>query len=146
MPTRGTTRATWDAANHDLYSALFFTTAGSAFSVVRRFQGETPAEGAGHGQQAWAVLREKFDGCSRAVIRAEYIRITCKWMRPGQDTDDYLYHMDSCRDCLNACDPPEGPTDCNTIISSSKPFPRSTTVSVKPIARGETSALPTSAV
>ena len=30
-------------------------------------------------------------------------------MRPGQDPEDYLYHMDSCRDCLNACDPPEGP-------------------------------------
>ena len=32
-------------------------------------------------------------------------------MRPGQDPDDYLYYMDSCRDRLNACDPSEGPTD-----------------------------------
>ena len=32
-------------------------------------------------------------------------------MRPGQDPDDYLYHIDSCRDLLNACDPLEGPTD-----------------------------------
>ena len=31
-----TTRATWDAANQDLYSVLFFTTASSAFSVVWR--------------------------------------------------------------------------------------------------------------
>ena len=63
-----TTRATWDAANQYLYSMLFFTTIGSAFSVVRRFQGKTLAKGAGHGQQAWAALREKFDGCSRAAI------------------------------------------------------------------------------
>ena len=29
-------------------------------------------------------------------------------MRPSQDPDDYFYHMDSCRDRLNACNPPEG--------------------------------------
>ena len=106
-----TTRATWDAANQDPYSVIFFTTAGSAFSVVRRFQGKTPPEGAGYGQQAWAALREKFDGCSRAAIRAEHIRMTSTRMRPGQDPDDYLYHMNSCRGRLNACNPPEGLTD-----------------------------------
>ena len=106
-----TTRATWDAANQYLYSVLFFTTAGSAFSVVRRFQGKTPAEGAGYGQQAWAALHERFDGCSRAAIRAEHIRMTSTRTRPGQDPDDYLYHMDNCRVHLNACDPPEGPTN-----------------------------------
>ena len=37
--------------------------------------------------------------------------MTSTQMRPGQDLDDYLYHMDSCRDRLNACDPPEDPTD-----------------------------------
>ena len=31
-------------------------------------------------------------------------------MSPSQDSDNYLYHMDSCRDRL-VCDPPEGPTD-----------------------------------
>ena len=40
-----TTRVTWDAANQDPYSVLFFTIAGSAFSVVRRFQGKTLTEG-----------------------------------------------------------------------------------------------------
>ena len=38
MPTRRHTRATWGAANQDLYSVLFFNTAGSEFSVVRRFR------------------------------------------------------------------------------------------------------------
>ena len=32
-------------------------------------------------------------------------------MRSDEDPDEYLYIMDSCRDRLNACDPPEGPTD-----------------------------------
>ena len=44
------TRTTWDATNQNLYSMLFLTTAGSAFSVVRRFQGKTPVEGVGYGQ------------------------------------------------------------------------------------------------
>ena len=37
--------------------------------------------------------------------------MTSTWMSPGQDPEDYLYHMDSCRDRLNACDAPEGPTE-----------------------------------
>ena len=37
--------------------------------------------------------------------------MTSTRMRPGQDPDDYSYHMDSCRDRLNACDPPKAPTD-----------------------------------
>ena len=37
--------------------------------------------------------------------------MTSRRMRPGQDPDDYLYHIDSCRDRLNACNPPESPTD-----------------------------------
>ena len=37
--------------------------------------------------------------------------MTSTRMRLRQDSDDYLYHMNSCRDRLNACDPPEGPTD-----------------------------------
>ena len=106
-----TTCATWEAANQDLYSVLFFAAAGSTFFVVRKFQGKPPAEGAGHGHQAWPGLHEKFDRCSRAAIQAEHIRMASTRMRPGQDPDDYLYHMDSCWKRLNACDPPEGPTD-----------------------------------
>ena len=41
----------------------------------------------------------------------EHIKLTSTRMHPDQDPDDYLYHMDSCRDRLNACDPPEDPTD-----------------------------------
>ena len=37
--------------------------------------------------------------------------MTSTWMRPCQDPDDYMYHMDSFRDRFNVCDPPEGPTD-----------------------------------
>ena len=106
-----TTRAIWDTANKDLYSVLFFTTAGLAFSVVRRFQGKTPTEGEGHGQRRGQPFREKFGGCLRAAIRVEHIRKRSTRMRPSQDPDNDLYHMNNCRGRLNACDPPEGPTD-----------------------------------
>ena len=50
--------------------------------------------------------------------------MTSTRMRPGQDPNDYLYHMDSRRDRLNACDPPEGPTDrqCEDIILEALPL------------------------
>ena len=37
--------------------------------------------------------------------------MTITRVRSGQDLDDFLYHMDSYRDRLNACDPPESPTN-----------------------------------
>ena len=56
-------REGWDYANHNLFSILYFTTSGPAFSVVRRFGVKTREDGVGHEQDAWAPLREKFDGC-----------------------------------------------------------------------------------
>ena len=44
-----TAREGWDDANHSLFSILFFTTSGPAFSVVRRFEGRTREDGVGHG-------------------------------------------------------------------------------------------------
>ena len=37
--------------------------------------------------------------------------MTSTRMRPGQDPDDDLYHMDSFRDHRNVCDPLEDPTN-----------------------------------
>ena len=84
---------------------------GSAFFVMRNFEGNAIEGEAGHGQQAWAALREKFKGSSREAIRAEHLKMNDTRMRSDQDPDEYLYIMDSCRDRLNACDPPEGPAD-----------------------------------
>ena len=58
-------REGWDDANHNLFSTLYFTTSGPAFSVVREFEGKTREGGVGHGQEAWAALHEKSDGRSR---------------------------------------------------------------------------------
>ena len=90
---------------------LFFTTKGAACSVVRRFACKTLDEGSGHGQRARAALREKFDGCSREALRAEHAKMISTRMNPGQDPEKFLYELDIRRKRLNACDPPEGPTD-----------------------------------
>ena len=65
---QATAREGWDDANHNLFSILYFTTSGPAFSVVRRFERKTREDGVGHGQDAWAALREKFEGCSRETL------------------------------------------------------------------------------
>ena len=89
--TDGSKLVAWNTANEDLYNVLFFTTKGSACSVVRRFAGKTLDEGSGHGQRAWATLREKFDGCSRKALRAEHAKMNSARVSPGQDPDEFLY-------------------------------------------------------
>ena len=107
----GSKLAAWNTVNKDLYNVLFFTTKGAACSVARRFAGKTLDEGLGHGQRAWAALRETFGGCSKKALRAEHAKKNSTRMNPGQDPDEFLYELDTRRERLNACDPPEGPTD-----------------------------------
>ena len=106
-----TARESWYDANHNLFSILFFTTSGPAFSVVRRFEGKTREDGVGHGQDAWGALREKFDGCSREALRAAHRELETVEMRSDEDPDDFLYKKDRCRDRLNSVTPKEGPSD-----------------------------------
>ena len=49
---QATARKSWDNANHNLFSILYFATSGPAFSVVRIFDGKTREDGEGHGQDA----------------------------------------------------------------------------------------------
>ena len=104
-------RGGWDDANHHLFSILFFTTSGPAFSVVRRFEGKTREDGVGHGQDAWAALPEKFDGCSREALRAAHRELETVKMRSDKDPNDFFYKKDRCRDRLNSVTPKEGPSD-----------------------------------
>ena len=108
--TDGSRLAAWNTANENLYNVLFFTTKDAACSVVRCFADKTLDEGSGHGQRAWAALRETFHGCSREALRVEPAKMNCARMSPGQDPDEFLCELDTCRERLNACDPPKGPT------------------------------------
>ena len=106
-----TAREGWDDANNNLFSILYFTTSGPAFSIVRRFEGKTREHGVGHGQDAWAALREKFDGCSREALRAAHREMETVKMRSDEDPDEFLYKKDRCHDHLNSVTPKESPSD-----------------------------------
>ena len=108
---QATAREGWDDTNHSLFSILYFTISGPAFFVVRRFEGKTREDGVGHGQDAWAALRETFDGCSREALRAAYREMEMVKMRLDEDTDDFLYKKDQCRGRLNIVSPKEIPSD-----------------------------------
>ena len=90
---------------------IVLPTGGSAFFIVRRFKGITLEDGAGHGQQGWAALREKFKESSREAIRAEHFKINDTQIGSNGDPHENFYIMDSGRHRLNACGPQEGPTD-----------------------------------
>ena len=137
-----TDRATWDIANQNIFCVLFCTTSGSAFSVVRRFEGKRLQDGPGHSQQAWVSLYEKFDGCSREALRAERHKMDHTKMAPGQDLDEFLHIMDSYRDRLNRSIPPEGPTNrqCKTFYC--KPCRQIAIVLEEPTSKGGTLVLP----
>ena len=106
-----TAREGWDDANHNLFGILYFTTFGPAFSVVRRFEGKTREDRVGHGQDVWAALREKFDGCSREALRAAHREMETVKMPSDKDSYDFLNKKDRCRDRLNSVTPKEGPSD-----------------------------------
>ena len=141
-PDGATARVTRDIANQNLFGVLFFATTGSAFSVVRRFEGKRPQDGPGHGQQAWAALCEKFDGCSREALRAEHYKMNHTKMTPGQDPDEFLYIMDSRRDRLNTSTPPEGPTIGSMRIFYCKHCLQIMKAFEEPISKGGISVLP----
>ena len=108
---RVTAREGWDDENHNLFSILYFTTSGPAFSVVGRFEGKAREDGVGHGQDAWAALRSKFDDCSHEALRAAHQELETVKMRSDEDLDDFLYMKDRCRDRLDSVTPKEGPSD-----------------------------------
>ena len=108
---QATAREGWDNANHNLFSILYFTTSGPAFSVVRRFEGKTRKDGAEHRQDAWAALREKFDDCSREVLQAAHREMETVKMGSDEHPDEFVYKKDRGRDRLNSVTPKEAPSD-----------------------------------
>ena len=108
---QATAREGWNDANHYLFSILFFTTSGPAFSVVRRFEGRTREDGVGYVQDAWAALRRKLDDCSREALRAAHRELQTVKIWSDKDPDDFRNKKDRCRDRLISVTPKEGPSD-----------------------------------
>ena len=62
--------ATWERANENLFSILFFTTKRSANNGVKHHMGKTREDGVGTGQAAWNALEEKYNSHTKEARRA----------------------------------------------------------------------------
>ena len=92
--------ASWERANENLFSILFFTTERSANNVVKRHMGKTREDGVGNGQAAWSALEEKYNSHTKEARRAYYEKLHSTKMKSGDDPDDFLYTMDGLREHL----------------------------------------------
>ena len=92
--------ASWERANENLFSILFFTTERSAINVVKRHIGKTLEDGVGNGQAAWSALEEKYNSHTKEARRAYHEKLHSTKMKPGDDPDNFLYTMDGFRERL----------------------------------------------
>ena len=92
--------ASWEHANENLFSILFFTTKRSANNVVKRHMSKTREDGVGNGQAAWSVLEEKYSSHTKEATRAYHEKLHSTEMKLGDDPDDFLYTMDGFRERL----------------------------------------------
>ena len=92
--------ATWERANENLFSILFFTTERSANSVVKMHMGKTRKRGVGNGQAAWNALEEKYNSHTKEARRAYHEKLHSTKMKSGDDPDGFLYTMDGFRERL----------------------------------------------
>ena len=79
---------------------LLLTTSGSAKNTVKKPEEKRPEDGAGHGQLAWKVLTEKYNGHFKEARKACHEKLVNAKMDPGQDPDDLFFVLDECRDLL----------------------------------------------
>ena len=92
--------ASWERANENLFSILFFTTERSANNVVKRHMGKTREDGVGNGQAAWSALKEKYNSYTKEARGAYHEKPHSTKMKSCDDPDDFLYTMDGFRERL----------------------------------------------
>ena len=109
--------ATWERANENLFSILFFTTERSANNVVKKHLDKTREDGVGNGQAAWNALEEKYNSHTKEARR----KLHNTKMKSGDDPDDFLSIMDGFRKRLEDMGQPV-PDECyKDIILQSLP-------------------------
>ena len=90
----------WERANENLFSILFFTTERCANNVVKKHMGKTREDGVGNGQAAWNALEEKYNSHTKEARRAYHEKLHSTKMISGDDPDNFLYTMDGFRERL----------------------------------------------
>ena len=118
-----TTRATWDAANQDIYNVLFFTTAGSAFSVVRRFRAKRRPRGQGTDyRRGQRFARNSMGVCGRPFERSTSGR-QARGCAPANTPTTICTTWIAARIVSSRATHRKALRIGNTRTSSSKPFP-----------------------
>ena len=92
--------ASWERANENLFSILFFITERSANNVVTKHIGKTREDGVGNGQAAWSALEEKYNSHTKEARKAYHQKLDSTKIKSGNDPDDFLYIMDGFRERL----------------------------------------------
>ena len=113
--------ASWERANENLFSILFFTTERSANNVVKRHIGKTREDGVGNGQAAWSALKEKYNSYTKEARRAYHEKLHSTKMKSGDDPDDFLYTMDGFRERLEDMSQPVPEERYENIIIEALP-------------------------
>ena len=82
--------ATWERANENLFSILFFTTERSANNVIKKHMGKTRND----------ALEEKYNSHIKEARRAYHEKLHSTKMKSGDGPDDFLYTMHVFRERL----------------------------------------------
>ena len=90
--------ASWERANENIFSILFFPTERSANNVGERQMGKTREDGVGDKQEAWSALEDKYNSRTMEARRAYPEKLHSTKMKAGDDPDDFLYTMDGFRE------------------------------------------------
>lgn len=89
----------WTETNNQLFSVLFFMTAGSAHITVKTFMSKT-AGGMGNGISAWKALKERFDGNTKQARRVAREDLFRSRMEEHAEPEDFFAETDRLRDRL----------------------------------------------
>ena len=80
--------ATWERANENLFSIMFFTTERSSNNVVKRHMDKTQQDGVGNEQAVWSDLEEEYNSHTKEVKKAYHETLHSTKIKSGDDSDD----------------------------------------------------------
>ena len=113
--------ASWERANENLFSILFFATERSANNAVKRHMGKSREDGVGNGQATWSSLGEKYNRHTKEARRAYHEKLSSTKIKSGDDPDDVPYTMDGFREHLEDMGQPVSDERYEDIILQTLP-------------------------
>ena len=91
--------AAFDRVDEEFFSVLFFSTAGSARTTVKQYEGKT-GEGLGSGPGAWTALEARYNAATKEMRQNLNEKLATRKMKPGEDPQDFFCEMDNWKNRL----------------------------------------------